>query len=276
MGLKFGRLADIDKGSRTKFGHQKWVCWCECGNVTEVIGYNLISKGDECTSSCGCLAKEITSEISRVDLTGQRFDMLTVLRRGEPRLQANGNKYNTYWVCQCDCGSPEKEIVHSSLRNGSVMSCGCYRASRKGETHQSWKGGLTPLVYYLRNHIRHWKDESMAACGYRCVITSKYFNVIHHLYSFNSILKEVVEKFDILIRASVEEYEQEELDFIREKFLKAHSSYGYGVCLTEELHKEFHRRYGIKGFTPENFYEFYKEKTGRDFCTLQETEWYAG
>ena len=56
-----------------------------------------------------------------IDMTGQRYGQLTVIKRGE------NNKYGkAQWWCQCDCGSPLKLISGATLRNGSVVSCGCY------------------------------------------------------------------------------------------------------------------------------------------------------
>ena len=52
------------------------------------------------------------------DLTNQRFGFLTVLGRAGTQ---NGH---ATWMCQCDCGV-QKEIVGSSLLNGSTKSCGC-------------------------------------------------------------------------------------------------------------------------------------------------------
>lgn len=50
--------------------------------------------------------------------------MLTVLE------QAGLDKESrTLWRCLCDCGK-EKIIVGKLLKNGSVVSCGCYGASR--------------------------------------------------------------------------------------------------------------------------------------------------
>lgn len=53
-----------------------------------------------------------------IDLTGQKFGRLTVIRRGE-----NIDNYPG-WVCQCDCGN----ITHvrgKFLRSGRTQSCGC-------------------------------------------------------------------------------------------------------------------------------------------------------
>lgn len=53
----------------------------------------------------------------RIDLTGQRFGKLTVLKKADRKGK------NSYWICRCDCGV-EKEICATALRNGQ-KSCGC-------------------------------------------------------------------------------------------------------------------------------------------------------
>jgi len=62
----------------------------------------------------------MTSNYSRkkLDLTGQRFGKLTVLRPAE-----NKNKRTT-WRCRCDCGS-ECIVTTRNLRAGKTKSCGC-------------------------------------------------------------------------------------------------------------------------------------------------------
>ena len=55
-----------------------------------------------------------------IDLSGQRFGKLTVIKRsskiGEP----------IKFLCQCDCGN-QKEIRGGDLRSGRTLSCGCLR-----------------------------------------------------------------------------------------------------------------------------------------------------
>lgn len=50
----------------------------------------------------------------RVDLTGKKFNMLTVIQ------ELGGNKV----LCKCDCGN-EKVINKNNVKSGKVMSCGC-------------------------------------------------------------------------------------------------------------------------------------------------------
>lgn len=65
-----------------------------------------------------------SSGIPRLDLTGQQFGRLTVLREAPSRHSPNGDCHR-YWVCRCECGT-EKEIAQQSLRRGYTVSCGCY------------------------------------------------------------------------------------------------------------------------------------------------------
>lgn len=62
-----------------------------------------------------------------MDLTGQRFGMLTVISR------ASGAG-RPCWHCRCDCGG--SSIVPSkSLRSGNSKSCGCRKRAGKKPTH---------------------------------------------------------------------------------------------------------------------------------------------
>lgn len=53
-----------------------------------------------------------------IDLTGQKFGRLTVIKRGE-----NIGK-NVAWICKCQCGK-EKLIRGTDLKQGKTKSCGC-------------------------------------------------------------------------------------------------------------------------------------------------------
>jgi hypothetical protein len=71
---------------------------------------------------------------SGVDLTGQRFGILTVVKR-------SGTKdYMSQWLCKCDCG--QFHIVRiNHLRGGQIKSCGCRSSrNRRGKDHGCWTG----------------------------------------------------------------------------------------------------------------------------------------
>lgn len=53
-----------------------------------------------------------------IDITGNLYGQLTVLSESLPRSEP------TRWICRCSCGNT-KEIIGSSMKNGSTKSCGC-------------------------------------------------------------------------------------------------------------------------------------------------------
>lgn len=59
------------------------------------------------------------------DLTGQRFERLTVL--GYVGRISN----SSHWLCRCACGA-EKVVSSGGLQGGQTKSCGCFRAERMG------------------------------------------------------------------------------------------------------------------------------------------------
>lgn len=60
-----------------------------------------------------------------VDLIGQKFGKLTVVKRAEDKIEPNG-RHRTMWLCQCDCGNI-KAIQTNCLKKGYTQSCGCLK-----------------------------------------------------------------------------------------------------------------------------------------------------
>lgn len=54
-GMVFGRIKVIGESGRTKDRHILWQCKCECGNIVNISGHDLLSGH---TKSCGCLQKD--------------------------------------------------------------------------------------------------------------------------------------------------------------------------------------------------------------------------
>lgn len=71
-----------------------------------------------------------------IDLTGQRFGRLYVMRRGEDYLLTSPYektiKRIPQWLCACDCGNIAL-VAGSSLRSGKTKSCGCLRRDKSVE-----------------------------------------------------------------------------------------------------------------------------------------------
>lgn len=62
-----------------------------------------------------------------VDLTGNRFGKLTVLRR------VDNKNVHTNWLCVCDCGK-RKEVLGINLKRGLTKSCGCLHNEEFGKS----------------------------------------------------------------------------------------------------------------------------------------------
>lgn len=58
------------------------------------------------------------------DLSGQRFNKLTVKARAE------NDGHGVRWICQCDCGA-ERIVQGGHLTSGHTKSCGCIRPPKK-------------------------------------------------------------------------------------------------------------------------------------------------
>jgi len=162
------------------------------------------------------------------------------------------------YVCPIHSDDVQKKSLNSLLFGSDGNGTGCKHCRDEnltGELHHRWKGGTSPLGAYLREFIKKWKKDSMSKCNYKCVITGKPFDAIHHLYSFNKILQEIFDECNLPIYTVISEYTEEELELIISTNLKIHSRYPLGVCLCKSVHDLYHNLYGDDN-TPEQFDEF--------------------
>ncbi len=117
------------------------------------------------------------------DLTGRRFGLL-VVQGLSPR---RWGKQHRLWVCQCDCGSPAKEILGFALLRSikPTRSCGCLRAEanaarqkRRARRYEVFGELLTiaELSFLaevpqptLRRRLRRNVPAAIAAFGRECI-----------------------------------------------------------------------------------------------------------
>lgn len=89
------------------------------------------------------------------DLVGKKFNKLTVIS-----FYGQDKNNNSMWLCLCDCGKISNPMRGFDLKNGSLISCGCYRDAKL--YNQSVTHGMTSHPLY-----KIW--EGMKA---RCYIKS--------------------------------------------------------------------------------------------------------
>src|SRR5690242_19950468 len=93
--------------------------------------------------------------MKRIDLSGQVFGRLTVIRR----MSVSGR---TRFFCQCDCGNHCIKLAHN-LVSGTTKSCGCLAKETKSKTKRtngSTVGGHTKLYRIWSNMKRRCWDHN--------------------------------------------------------------------------------------------------------------------
>ena len=110
------------------------------GMITK-IWYDNNLKGKEKTNN----------NTTKIDLTGQVFGKLTVIKESKKR-SCNGG---IYWLCKCECGR-EKEILGQSLRSGKSLSC---------ESHSNISKGNAKIIDILDEYgIEYEIEKKFATC----------------------------------------------------------------------------------------------------------------
>ena len=113
-----------------------------------------------------------------IDLTGQKFGRLTVLKRDE----TVSSKKGAYWICQCECGNV-KSIKSCNLRNGLTQSCGCLNREIISEEKeidgmQGKKFGFLTVIKRDKTHITAGGQRKVmwlckCDCGNTTIVTSQ-------------------------------------------------------------------------------------------------------
>lgn len=155
VGRRYGKAEVVARAASRK-GRGFWVCRCDCGTTFEVRHDAIV---DGHATHCGCSPPSGP----RIDLTGQTFGRLTVLRYAEKR------KSGHYWVCRCECGE-ETTTLGSNLRSGHAKSCGCVQkekaaaqATVMGRANRTHGAIDTPEYVAWRNMRRRCLDEDDAS-----------------------------------------------------------------------------------------------------------------
>lgn len=130
-GQTFGNLTvlkRVDDYISPKGNHAKrYLCQCACGNQIEVNASYLKSGTKTlCSYSCKYNNKSYKKRgpkcgIRLVDLSGQVFGNLTVIKRLDDLISPKGSR-NPRYLCECKCGK-QVEVIANQLKSGRKTSC---------------------------------------------------------------------------------------------------------------------------------------------------------
>lgn len=138
-----------------------------------------------------------------IDLTGQKFNMLTAVKLVKTR-----PKKASVWLFKCDCGN-EKEIRSDIVKNGKIKSCGCLRGTRWEGIRKRQKNNTTgnPGIYFDKRknkyrahlmynkkmfHSGHYEDYGLALFWRKSL--EKYAKLNPTLEDFSKYAAQIREK----------------------------------------------------------------------------------
>jgi len=145
-----------------------------------------------------------------------------------------------------------------------------YDSQRFGNLNPNYKGGISALSQELRRNIKQWKLDSMENANYKCFLSSGRFDDIHHLYSFESIVKDTLNETNLPIYENISLYTQEELQQLIDKCLEIHYRHPLGICMQKKYHIQFHVEFGYGSNTEEQFYDFLDNYYNGKYKDLEE------
>lgn len=119
------------------------------------------------------------------------------------------------------------------------------------------KDGYISLARFVRERLHMWKNDVKKYNNYTCCLTGSHSNIIvHHCRGFNLLFDETVELLDFEIKDNFSDYTDEELLIFVNKFIELQDYYNAYVCITENVHKLFHKIYCYGDNTEEQWEEF--------------------
>lgn len=188
-----------------------------------------------------------------LDVTGQKFNHLTAIK------VAGRDKYGrATWLFRCDCG---KEVVIglNNVRTGNTKSCGCLKhkpSSKRVDITGNRYGRLTVLERaFIKNGVSYWKCK--CDCGNTRYIPLGKLQSGHSL-SCGCLYKDKIKDESFrskwshelrLIQGSCARCGTTKKLVVHHIYNKSKhpelaNSYGNGIVLCSDCHKEFHQIYG--------------------------------
>lgn len=235
INMKFGSLTILEIKHEPKKVLAK--CQCDCGNITEATVLSRLING--ITKSCKSCSNKVNGDLGRNSrrllskynkLIGKAINYFFVERRADVSI----NEPCGTFKCRCICGNIRFLDADELVNKTDRKSCGCQQSRLL-----SLAGGGTGIPYenitvneFIRKNTSEyidWVSKCMRANNYTCFITGQIGGTlnVHHIIP----LSEIIELYGIT-KETYKQYTNKLFDI------------NNGIVMTEEVHKELHKKYG--------------------------------
>lgn len=184
VGQKFGRLIVLKYVGNNKRRHSQWLCKCDCGNETVIVGSELKRNDKRKTRSCGCLQREIASEYHKNNQFGENNPMY-----GKSHTEGARQK-----IAESRVGKKPTDETRQRMRDNHADVSGKNNPMYgkgddiRGENNPNWKGGSSSEDHLIRTSIKYkeWRRAVYKRDNYACQMCGKRGGKLHshHIYSF--------------------------------------------------------------------------------------------
>ena len=120
---------------------------------------------------------------------GDRFGHWTVLEHEDI--------YNPSILCQCDCGSSQRQVRRQQLRNGESLSCGCRRYEKitkhgnwNHPLYKVWRMMITRCTKPANKDHKYYYDKGITVCE-RWQSLDNFIEDMYHSYTNGLTLERV-------------------------------------------------------------------------------------
>ena len=238
-----------------------------CGHEQHWIRASHYKKGSGCPVCAKISASETTKQQWK-NMTEEnkkrQSEKLSKTLRSRTQEQIEEQKRKTRLAM-----TPEKEAT----RRAKISATS--KGTRKGEKSSAWKGGVTPIKEHLRKDcvtIQQWFKDAKTNVNYTCELSGIRGGKmeVHHLYPFSKIVEDAHNFYGISIKHTIGDYTQEELKLLENYVEQWHKDFNNAVVLNKEVHRLFHKIYGLHNNTPEQFKEFKERYLNGEFDSKTE------
>lgn len=235
----------------------KFTFECKCGNVDTIVFSEF--RKHKCCKSCRKLYEIYTLDF--LDILFNNQNMILLSKRD---LYKKTDKIHYI----CSCGKTNSKTLTSWFEAPVCPDCSV--ENRSGENHPEWHGGITSLYKKFRGNVKKWVRETLKKHNNQCILTGQQSKLVHHIYGFDLIMSEVLEKNNLPIHSKIGKYTDAELFIMGRTCTALHYKYGLGAVLHPKIHDLFHHLYKYGSNTPDQFDEFKQRLKSGEFNTYLE------